>query len=195
MNNISAGIEALHRLGEVGAVDVGDEAEGDGPPGVVPERFVGHDWPEVRAADADFDDIADALAGVALPGAAADPLGEIRHLVENGMDLGHHVLTVVYDRSPARRAQGDVQDRAVLRDVDPLAPEHGIDATPQPRLAGELQQESQGLIGDQVLGVVEVDSCGLDRQPVAARAILGKELPEVQGLDLLAMLLQRRPGG
>ena len=35
-----------------------------------------------------------ALAGVALPLPAADPVGEVGHLVEHGMDLGHHVLAV-----------------------------------------------------------------------------------------------------
>ncbi len=54
---------------------------------VVLERLVGHHRPEVGAADADVDDVADALAGVALPRAAADAVGEVGHLVEHGVDL------------------------------------------------------------------------------------------------------------
>ena len=65
------GVEVAHGLGEVGAVDVGDEAERQIAVAVVLERLVGHHRAEVGAADADVDDVADALAGVALPLAAA----------------------------------------------------------------------------------------------------------------------------
>src|SRR4029434_735280 len=77
-----------------------------------------HHWPEVGAANADVDHVADALARVALPGAAPDAIAEGYHLVEHGVHLGHHVLTVDDDRGAARRAQGHVQDSAVFRDVD-----------------------------------------------------------------------------
>ena len=72
---------------------------------VVLQRLVGHHRAEVRAADADVDDVADALAGVPLPSAAADAVGEVGHLVEHGVDLGHDVLAVDDDRLvPAARA-------------------------------------------------------------------------------------------
>ena len=67
---------------------------------------------------------------------------KVGHLVQNGMDLGHDILAVVDDRSAARRAQGDVKHRALLRDVDLVAAEHGVDALAQPRLLGKLQQQS-----------------------------------------------------
>ena len=102
MNSVSAGSRSLHRLGEIRAVDIGDEAEGHAPLAVVPERFVGHHRAEIGAADADVDHVADALAGVALPGAAAHAIGEVRHLVEHGMDLGHDILAV--DAGWKRRA-------------------------------------------------------------------------------------------
>ena len=69
---------------------------------VVLQRLVGHDRAEVRAADADVDDVADALAGVALPCAAADAVGEGGHLVEHGVDLGHDIFAV--DAGSTRRA-------------------------------------------------------------------------------------------
>jgi hypothetical protein len=131
---------------------------------------------------------------VAFPGAAAHPLGEIRHLVQNGMDFGHHVLAVVHDGSAPRRAQGDVQHRALLRGVDPVAAEHGVDAIPQARLLGKLKQQLNGLVGNPVLGVVEIDSRGLYCEPFAAPAILGEELAEVKTSDLLVVLLEQRPG-
>ena len=173
------GIEIAHRLGEIRAVDIGDEAEGHGSVAVMLQRFVGHDRAEVRSADADIDHIADALAGMTLPDAATQPVGEIRHSVQNGMDLRHNIMAIVDDGSIARRPQRDVKHRAVLRDVDVVAPEHGVDAVSQAGLLGKLQQQPYGFVRDPVLGIVEIDSGRLDRQPLPAVGILGKELPEV----------------
>ena len=97
MNSVSAGVEVARGLGEVGAVDVGDEAEGQVAADVVPQRFVGHDRAEVRAADADVDDVANAFAGVPFPVAAAHTLGKAGHLVQHGVDLRHDVLAVDRD--------------------------------------------------------------------------------------------------
>ena len=187
------GVEIAHRLGEIGAVDVGHEAEGHGAVAVVLQRLVGHHRPEIRSADADVDHIADALAGVALPGAAAHPLGEIRHPVQNGMNLGHDVAAVMQDRGAARRAQRNVEHRAVLGDVDLVAAEHRLDAVAQPGLLGELEQQTQGFIGDTVLGVVEIDAGGLASQPLPTLGVLGEELPQMQALHSLVVLLQRHP--
>ena len=97
------------------------------------QRFVGHDRAEIGAADADIDDVADALAGMAFPCAAADPVGKIRHLVQHRMDLGHDILAVDQDGRSARRPQRHVQHRAVLGDVDLVAAEHRLDPFAQAR--------------------------------------------------------------
>src|SRR5258708_39522215 len=104
------------------------------------QRLIGHERPEIRSADADVDHVADALARMTLPGAAAESTGEIRHPVQDGMDVGHHIPAVVNDGGTTRRAQGYVKHCAFLRDVDLVAPEHGVDAIPQPRLSGKLKQ-------------------------------------------------------
>src|SRR5262249_49174328 len=59
---------------------------------------------------------------------------------------------------------------------------------------GELKQQAQGFVGDPVLGIVEIDARGLDHEFLTTLAILGKELPQLNALDLLMMLLQQRPG-
>src|SRR5215469_1097570 len=64
------GIEIAHRFGKIGAVDIGHEAEGHGALAIVLERFVGHDWPEVRSPNADIDHVADALTGMTFPDTA-----------------------------------------------------------------------------------------------------------------------------
>jgi hypothetical protein len=118
------GVEAGDLRVEVAGVDVGDEAEGEPGLRAVEERLVRHGGAEVAAADPDVDDVADGPAGVALPGPGADGIGERRHAVEHGVHVRNHVAAGGADRRPARGAQRDVQDGAVLGDVDVLAGEH-----------------------------------------------------------------------
>ena len=165
-------IEILHRFDEIRAVDVGYETECHGSIAVVLERFVCHDRPEIGPANADIDHIADALAGLAFPLAQAHAVGKVRHPVQNGVNVGNHVAAVVNDDGAARRAQRDMQDGAVFRDVDFVAAEHGVDAIVQRRLVGELQQQLQRLIGDPVFRIVEIDSRGVDSQSLAASTIV-----------------------
>src|SRR5215472_8808665 len=133
-------IELLDRFGKIGAVDIGHEAERHRAVAVVLQRLIRHDRAEIRAADADVDHIADALAGMPLPVAPAQPIGEIRHLVQDGMDVGHHIAAIEHDRGAALCAQCGVKYGAVLRDVDPVAPEHGVDMLPQTAFVGQLEQ-------------------------------------------------------
>ena len=121
-------VEVAGGLHEVSAVHVGDEAERHVALAVMLECLVGHDRPKVGAADADVDHVADAFAGMAFPLAAADAVGEIGHLVEHGVDLGHDILAVHHDGCRLRRAQGHMQDGAIFCDVDLVPAEHRVDA-------------------------------------------------------------------
>ena len=112
------------------------------------------------------------LPGVPRPGARADPVGERRHPVEHLVDVGDDVAAVDDERRPSRHPEGDVEHRAVLGRVDPVAAEHRLRALCQARLAGELEQEPQRLVGDPVLGVVEVDA--RRPRPRAARRAPGR---------------------
>ena len=67
-------------------------------------------------------------------------------------------LTIDEDALVPRRAQRHVQHGAVLGDVDLIAAEHGVDALAQAALRGEVQQQTQRLVGDAVLGVVQVQA-------------------------------------
>ncbi len=195
MNSVSSALEILHRLGEVGAVDVGDEAEGHASLAVMLQRLVGHDRTKVGAADADVDHIADPLAGMAFPVAAADAVGEVCHLVQNRMHVGHHIPAVDEDRSIPWRAQRHMESGPPLRDIDLLAAEHGIDALAQARLLRKLEQQLQRLVSDAVLRIVEIDPDGLGGQPFTAPGVVGEQLAKMDALDLLMMVLQGHPGG
>src|SRR5437879_4553956 len=105
---------------EISAVDVRDESESQGALAVMPERLVGHHRPEVGTSDTDIDNAANALTGMSLPLAASDPVGKVSHLIEHSVDLGHHVLAIYDDRCLFWRAQSNMQDGSVFRDVDLL---------------------------------------------------------------------------
>ena len=94
---------------------------------VVLERLIRHHRAEIGAADPDIDDVANALAGVTLPGPAAHAITELAHPVEHRMDFGHDVFAVDEDGRALRGAQRDMQHGAVFRDIDSFAAEHGID--------------------------------------------------------------------
>src|SRR6266849_8954833 len=108
--------------------------------------------------------------------------------------FGNHVLAVDENRLVAGRPEGHVQHRAVLGDVDLLAAEHGVDALAQPGLLGEVDEETERLVGHAVLRVVEVEAHALDRQALAATRVVGEELAEMDVAHLRVMLAQRFPG-
>jgi len=157
------------------------------------ECLVRHHRTEVRAADPDVDDVANALAGVPLPRAAPHAVREIGHGVVNGVDRGHHVLTVDDDRRAARRPQGHVQDGTVFGHVDLVSLEHRVDALAEPALFGQPTQQPDGLVRNAILGVIEVDSHGLRGQAFATRCVGGEERAEVLLPDVVPVHLERLP--
>ncbi len=109
------------------------------------------------------------------------------------MHLCHDVHAVDDERRAPRHPQCDVQDRAVLRRVDPVAPEHRLGALGEARLLGQLEEQAQRLVGDAVLRVVEVDTDTLGCEPFAARRVGGEEVAQVEISDLGVVLLQGQP--
>jgi hypothetical protein len=189
------GIQPERRLVEVGPVHVRDESEAQAAVREVLQRLVGHDGSEVRAADADVDHVADALAGVAGPLPAPHALRERRHAVQHPVDVRYDVVAVHEDRLAARRAEGDVEDGAVLRHVDPVAAKHRVDPLAQAAVAGERDEEPDGLVGDAVLRVVEEEAGALGGQALPAAGVAREQVAEVLGAVLLEVLLQGFPGG
>jgi hypothetical protein len=159
----------------------------------VPERLIGHDRTEVGAADADVDDVPDALTSVAFPLAAPDALREVRHLAENGVDLGHHILTVHNDGCPCRGPEGHMQDGPLLRDVDLLAAEHGIDPGAKPGFFCQLKKKLEGLVGDAILRVIHGYAHGFSRHALAALRIFPKEISQMKISDFLIVALKGLP--
>ena len=67
-----------------------------------------------------------------------------------------------------------------------------IDRTALIRVFTELLPH--GLVGDTILGIVEVQACRLERQPLATLRVGGEERAQVNILDLLVMRRKRLPG-
>ena len=188
-------VEVARGLGDVGTVDVRDEAVGHRAVDVVTQRLHRHLRPEVAAADADVHHGAHPLAGVARPVTRSHALGERAHAIEDLVHLGHDVASVDLDARPARGAQGHVHDGAILRDVDPLAGEHRLDALTQARSAGERQEQLDRLVGHHVLRVVEEEVAGFGREPLRAVGIVGEQPTQVRRPHHVSVRGNSRPLG
>ena len=134
-----------------------------------------------------------APAGVSLPLAGPDPPREVRHPAEHLVHLRGHVGAVHHQRAARRQPQRGVQHGPVLRGVDLLAAQHRVPAGLQAGLAGQAEQEPEGLVGDPVLGVVQVQPGRLGGQPLAPARVRREQVTQVLPADLGVMLLQGLP--
>ncbi len=129
------------------------------------------------------------------PGTAADAIAERRHPVEHLVHVGHDIVSVDDDALVAWRAERHVEDGSVLGDVDLLAGEHRVDPRTQSRRFRQPHQEADGLVGDAVLRVVEVETRGFEREPFATTGILGEQVTEMDIGDDPVMCLEGLPLG
>ena len=120
MNNVSCGSRPWVALVS-SARPLGDEADGQSRIAEWPQSAVGHLRAEIGAADADIDDVTDSLAAVPGPCAGPNLVGESRHPVEDGVNLGHDILAVHENLLTEFGAQRHMQDGAVFADVDLLS--------------------------------------------------------------------------
>lgn len=110
---------------------------------------------QVGTTNTDVDNGLHALASVSLPVTAAHLLGELLHVLQDGVHALDDALTINLHGLVADIAQSCVVDSAVLCEVDVLTLEHGIAKLFQVSLLGKLHQEIKSLVGDEVLGEVE----------------------------------------
>jgi hypothetical protein len=88
-----------------------------------------------------------------------------------------------------------VQDGTVLRGVDMLAGEHGIATLLDAASATQVHEQLERLIGDEVLGQVEVQVTGTIAELLNAIGIGGKPILQADALlhELVVVLLKSRP--
>ena len=170
-------IALLQRLGHMGAVDVGHEMHPQIGMPVRLQRLARHVGAEVGASYPDIHHVGDLPAVMPGPGAVADGLGEPAHLRQNPIDVGHDIAPIHHHRAVGAVAERRMQDRAVFRDVDPFAREHVVTPAGDILLAGKVEQQAYGFLGDAVLGVVEQEAVQTRREtgrPLRDRARTGR---------------------
>src|SRR5690242_20227265 len=109
---------------------------------------------EIRAADANVYNVTDALSSIALPLTAAHAIDKGCHLVQDGVNFWHYILSVNKNRLIFWSTQGHVQNGAILCDIDFLSPKHGINVLAQSRRLSQLQKQAERIVSDAVLRII-----------------------------------------
>ena len=183
--------EGLRRIEVVGLgvqvhrVDVRHEPALDVRVGEVAQRLMGHGRPEVRTADPDVDHRSDPSSGRPGPLTRSDPVGHRSHPVEYLVDVGHHVAPVHHELAVAGHPERNVEDRTVLRRIDPLTREHRVPSFRNAGPGGHCHQGIEGAGVDPVLGVVEDQVPGASGHGGAARRVGGEQVAKVTGAKSL----------
>ena len=122
-------------------------------------------------------------------------LAKARHLVEHGVHVGHDVLAVDHDDLRPSGARSATCSTARFSETLILSPRNIASMRSRsPDSLGELEQQTQRLVGDAVLRVVEEDAGGLDGQALAAFRVVGEELRRAAAGERCLMRGERLPG-
>ena len=189
------GGKLAQRLGDVSAIDVGNEMGARALAAIGLQRLGHHDGAEIRAADADVHDIRDRLARVALPRAGTHRVREFLHVREHRVHFRHHVLAIDQDRRIRPVAQCDMQHRAVLGEIDLFAGKHLLRHARHVALDRQRAQQLHRLADDAVLGKIEKYPFKFQREFLRAVGVHGEEIAHLQRLGGLVVLLEVQPGG
>ncbi len=155
---------------------------------------LGHHYrTKVGPADADIHDVPDLATGEAFPASVPDRFAEFPHVVEDGIDLRHDVLTINQNRVVRSIAQRDVEDGTILGDVYFFAPEHPVPPAFDVAAPGQGGQQLHGLARDPVLRVVNENVLKLCRKIFETFGIFFKEPSHVNPGTGLPVLVQRGP--
>lgn len=109
------------------------------------------------------------------------------------MDLGHYVLSVYQDGCPFGRAESDVENGALLSEIDFISSKHRVDVRSQARFLGQLDEHLDGFVRNAILRVVQEDAYSLGRHPFAALGVLREEVSQMQAANLLVVGLEIFP--
>jgi hypothetical protein len=99
-------------------------------------------------------------------------VGELRHPIEDLVDIGDHIRTVNLETCPGFGAEGGVEHRPVLGGVDVLSVEHGLDTVTKPNGIGKGHESLDHLSIDQVLRQVDDQFTRFKRESFCAPGIV-----------------------
>ena len=118
---------------------------------------------QIRTTNTNVDNGSQLLSSVSLPLSTSNLLRKLLHVVENIIDTTlsvHDINTFNLHIPTTNISESSVVNGAVLGKVDLFASKHGIALLLDASLLGELDEEIEGLICEEVLGEVEEDLGG-----------------------------------
>ena len=86
-----------------------------------------------------------------------------------------------------------MQDRTLFCDVDLFTPEHRIDSRLQTGFFGQLNQQPERFLRDEILRVIQVNAQSLNRETFTSLGIVSKEIPEMCFPNLLRVSFESLP--
>ena len=136
----------------------------------------------------------DLLTRDARPSTVAHLLGKSIHTVKDVAHVAHHVLAVNRQRATVglRSSQGGMKHRAVLGRVHMLAGKHRVATLLDMHRAGQIEQQFKRLLGDEVLGEVEMQLAHVVRKLGDAIGVFGKRLLEGEVCSNLFLMFNKR---
>jgi len=124
-------------VGELAAIDIGDEGHAGCALRHRLQRFHCHRRAEIGTADADVDHQGKGRIGAGADAALAHVLGKFEHALALGHHLRVDIRSIDHERRRPPASQRSMQHRTIFRGVDVIAPEHRLDARSQIELVGE----------------------------------------------------------
>mmetsp|Transcript_13044 Transcript_13044/g.48413 ORF Transcript_13044/g.48413 Transcript_13044/m.48413 type:complete len:454 (-) Transcript_13044:341-1702(-) len=187
-------LQARRAPRDVDRVDVGQEAQLVVLPHVAslplrPERLGEELRPQVRAPDADADDILKSLSRRAAQLSRSKIVCKRPDLIQDVVHFPNRVGAVGKRNALVpRRSERRVQRRAPLRRVYDVAPHHGLDFFFQVLPICKFKEEAHRVQGRPLAAVVQNDAFRLRHHEVHPVCVL-HELPKVRLLDALHLIL------
>ena len=188
-------IEAGSQFAKLAAVDIGQVMTAHTALRERTQCFGNQLRAEEGAANADVDHFLDRLFAVAAPQTAVNATDQFGDLVQDAMDLGDDVMAVDQQAATNRATQSRVQCGAAFRSIDLLTVEQVGDGLLQTGLLGQLNQQFEAALIDQVFRVIQQQPAAVERKSLVAPCIRCKGLAHAEPGHLGTMLLQGLPGG
>src|SRR6267142_1140451 len=186
-------VEISDTLHKVTAINVCDKTKLHGPIAVCLQRFVCHHGAQSTAANANIDNVAKALPGVAFPLAITDTVGKLSHFVEYSVHPWYHILPVNEHGCASWHAQRHVQSRLVFGNVYLLTAEHTVNSRLQSGFSGQLYEKLDGLVSNSILGVIQVYPCAFGRHTLPPQWVISEEPTEMHLANFSVVACQSPP--
>ena len=187
-------IERGERLREIGAIDIGDEMRAWSFAAIGRERAAGHRGTQVRAADADIDDVGETLALRGLCRARADGARKVQHLLALAFDLTPYVDAADADGLAGEIAQRHVHGGPALRVVDGFTGKQCVTPRLDMARACERNEQLDGLARNLVPREVEEEAVDLDGEFLGAPGVAREEVAGAKRFESAGVGLQSGEG-